>query len=295
VTSAIATVAIAVAPPARTALVAFIRRHPTVAIGGVLLLAIVVASIAAPWLATVDPISIDPSHRLRSPSADNWFGTDRFGRDLYSRVIYGGRISLVVGLSVAALDYLLNISGDLVAPTIVEHEILEVLEHRSVTDPLTGLFNRYHFEATLKRETARCLRYQSRLSLLLMDVDQLKAVNDRWGHPAGDQMLVRVAAAIRDSLLGCDTASRYGGDEFAVILPDTDARAARRVAERICDKVAASDASIKVTVSGGLADLSLDTTSPSEARLIAAADRALYLAKGRGGNCVAEEVLPCRD
>src|SRR3989449_2175398 len=137
------------------------------------------------------------------------------------------RLERNVGLSVAALDYLLNISGDLVAPTIVEHEILEVLEHRSVTDPLTGLFNRYHFEATLKRETARCLRHQSRLSLLLMDVDQLKAVNGRWGHPAGDQMLVRVAGAIRDSLRGCDTASRYGGDEFALILPDTDARAPR--------------------------------------------------------------------
>src|SRR2546423_11121712 len=170
------------------------------------------------------------------------------------------RLERNVGLSVAALDYLLNISGDLVAPTIVEHEILEVLEHRSVTDPLTGLFNRYHFEATLKREAARCLRYQSRLALLLMDVDQLKAVNDRWGHPAGDQMLVRVAGAIRDSLRGCDIASRYGGDEFAVILPDTDPRAARLVAERICDKVAASDASIKVTVSGGLADLSLAAT-----------------------------------
>src|SRR5436853_5935342 len=205
------------------------------------------------------------------------------------------RLGRNVGLSVAALDYLLNISGDLIAPTIVEHEILEVLEHRSVTDPLTGLFNRYHFEATLKRETGRCLRPQSRLSLLLMDVDQLKAVNDRWGHPTGDLMLVRVAGAIRDSLRGCDTASRYGGDEFAVILPDTDAQAARLVAERICDKVGASDAPIKVTVSGGLADLSLAARGSSEARPIAAADRALYLAKGRGGNCVAEEVLPCRD
>ena len=205
------------------------------------------------------------------------------------------RLGRNVGQSVAAFDYLLNISGDLVAPTIVEHEILEVLEHRSVTDPLTGLFNRYHFEATLKRETARCLRYQSRLSLLLMDVDQLKAVNDRWGHPTGDLMLVRVAGAIRDSLRGCDTASRYGGDEFAVILPDTDAQAARLVAERICDKVGASEAPIKVTVSGGLADLSLAARGSPEARLIAAADRALYLAKGRGGNCVTEGVFPCRD
>src|SRR2546429_4491214 len=162
------------------------------------------------------------------------------------------RLGRNVGLSVAALDYLLNISGDLIAPTIVEHEILEVLEHRSVTDPLTGLFNRYHFEATLKREAARCLRHRSPLSLLLLDVDGLKAVNDRWGHQTGDQMLARVAGAIRDSLRGCDIGSRYGGDEFAVILPDTDARAARLVAERICAKAGASDASINGTGSGGL-------------------------------------------
>ena len=196
------------------------------------------------------------------------------------------RLGRNVGLSVAALDYLLNISGDLIAPTIVEHEILEVLEHRSVTDPLTGLFNRYHFEATLKREAARCLRHKSPLSLLLLDVDQLKAVNDRWGHQTGDQMLACVAAAIKDSLRGCDIGSRYGGDEFAVILPDTDARAARLVAERICARVGASDASINVTVSGGLTELSPAATGASEARLIAAADRALYQAKGRGGNCV---------
>src|SRR5256712_4918175 len=143
------------------------------------------------------------------------------------------RLERNVGLSVAALDYLLNISGDLVAPAIVEHEILEVLEHRSVTDPMTGLFNRYHFEATLKREAARCLRYQSRLSLLLLDVDQLKAVNDRGGHPAGDQMLVRVAGAIRDSLRGCDIASRYGGDQVAVRLPHTPPPGARPLAARI--------------------------------------------------------------
>src|SRR5436190_1750461 len=84
-------------------------------IGGALLFAIVLASMAAPWLATVDPISIDPSHRLRDPSADNWFGTDRFGRDLYSRVIYGGRVSLVVGLSVAGLATLIGLTIGLIS------------------------------------------------------------------------------------------------------------------------------------------------------------------------------------
>jgi len=206
----------------------------------------------------------------------------------------GARLGRNVDLSVAALDYLLTVTGDLVAPTIVEHDVLHVLEHRSVTDPLTGLFNRYHFEAALKREVARCLRSGAQLSLLLMDVDQLKAVNDRWGHQTGDRLLRRVAAAIQNTLRNSDVACRYGGDEFAIILPDTDARAGRLVAERICAKVGAShgagigpDAATKVTVSGGLAQLPLAATAPSEAQLIVAADQALYLAKGRGGNGVA--------
>jgi len=101
--------------PAQSGIGAFVRRHPTVVIGGALLVAIIVASIAAPWLATVDPITIDPSHRLRGPSPEHWFGTDRFGRDLYSRVIYGGRVSLVVGLSVAALSTVLGLAIGLLA------------------------------------------------------------------------------------------------------------------------------------------------------------------------------------
>src|SRR5204862_2164855 len=86
----------------------------------------------------------------------------------------GSRLGRNVGAVVAAVDYMLNISGDLVAPTIVEHEALEQLEHRSITDPLTGLYNRYHFDAALTREIARCRRYGVALSLLLVDVDRLK-------------------------------------------------------------------------------------------------------------------------
>lgn len=223
-------------------------------------------------------------------AADRSAAIDAHRRELSSRL---GRN---IGLSVAALDYLLHISHDLVDPTIVEQEALEVLERRSVTDPLTGLFNRHHFEATLKREVARCLRYSARLSLLLMDVDQLKAVNDRCGHQAGDQVLERVAGAIRNSLRGADVACRYGGDEFAIILPETDAGAGRLVAERIRTEVAAAalgeeiapGASSKVTVSGGLAEWRRAATS--EAQLLAAADQALYLAKRCGGNAVTDAV-----
>jgi len=114
-TTAAAPVSADVPSATRGPIVAFILRHPTVVIGGALLLAIIVPSIAAPWLGTVDPISIDPSHRLRGPSSDHWFGTDRFGRDLYSRVIYGGRVSLIVGLSVAALATLIGLTIGLVS------------------------------------------------------------------------------------------------------------------------------------------------------------------------------------
>ncbi|HEV8264961.1 MAG TPA: GGDEF domain-containing protein [Gemmatimonadales bacterium] len=213
----------------------------------------------------------------------------------------GSRLGRNVGLSVAALDYLSNISRDVVAPAIVEREVLAVLEHRSVTDPLTGLFNRYHLEATLKQELARCSRSGARLSLLLLDVDQLKAVNDRWGHQAGDRLLRHVAAAIRASLRQADIATRYGGDEFAVILPDTDARAGRLVAERICATVAASPGegiapgvSFNSTVSGGLVELPPAAPALSEVQFIVAADRALYAAKGNGGNCVVQEDWPWR-
>lgn len=204
----------------------------------------------------------------------------------------GSRLGRNVGAVVAAVDYMLNVSGDLVAPTIVEHEALELLEHRSVTDPLTGLFNRYHFDATMTREMARCRRYGAPLSLLLVDVDRLKLLNDRWGHHAGDQALSRVAVAIQKSLRGTDIAARLGGDEFAIILPDTDAVAGLIVATRIRRSLVENASSI-VTVSGGLVELPRDAADVSAPQLMMVADHALYAAKNSGGNCVVQrEYLP---
>ena len=203
------------------------------------------------------------------------------------RIELGSRLGRNVGAVVAAVDYLLNISGDLVSPTIVEHEALEVLEHRSVTDPLTGLFNRYHFDATMTREIARCRRYNAPLSLLLIDVDRLKLLNDRWGHHAGDQALSRVAIAIQKSLRGTDIAARLGGDEFAIILPDTDAVAGLIVATRIRRNLV-ENASTMVTVSGGLVELPRDAEPASAIQLMLVADHALYAAKNSGGNNVVQ-------
>ena len=199
----------------------------------------------------------------------------------------GSRLGRNVGAVVAAVDYLLNVSGDLVSPAIVEHAALEQLEHRSVTDPLTGLFNRYHFDATMTREIARCNRYDVPLSLLLVDVDRLKLLNDRWGHHAGDQALGRVAGAIQKSLRGTDIAARLGGDEFAIILPDTDAVAGLIVATRIRRSLA-EDASTMITFSGGLVELPRGVAQASTPQLMLVADHALYAAKNSGGDCVVQ-------
>ena len=127
----------------------------------------------------------------------------------------------------------------------------------------------------------------SALPLLLVDVDRLKLLNDRWGHHAGDQALSRVAAAIQQSLRGTDIAARLGGDEFAIILPDTDAVAGLIVATRIRRSLV-EHATSGVTVSGGLVELPRDAEVASAAQLIVVADHALYAAKNSGGNCVVQ-------
>src|SRR5712691_10269722 len=197
----------------------------------------------------------------------------------------GSRLGRNVGAVVAAVDYMLNISGDLVAPTIEQHE------DRSITDPLTGLYNRYHFDAALHREIARCRRYGVALSLLLVDIDRLKPLNDRWGHQAGDRALSRVSAAIQKGLRGTDIAARIGGDEFAIILPDTDAVAGLIVSARMRRNLV-EDGSTMVTVSGGLVELPREVVQGSGTQMMATADVALYAAKKSGGNCVVQGEYP---
>jgi len=104
-------------PPRRFSLVTAIRRNPTIAFGGLLLAALIVMAILAPLIATIDPFKIAPVNRLRPPSERWWFGTDQFGRDVFSRTVYGARVSLIVGLSVAAFSSLLGLALGLPAAT----------------------------------------------------------------------------------------------------------------------------------------------------------------------------------
>ncbi len=156
-------------------------------------------------------------------------------------------------------------------------------------DALTGLANRRSAEQRLEADHARALRLPESLSVLMIDLDRFKQVNDRWGHAAGDRVLVATAQVLRDELRGADLGARYGGEEFLAILPSTAAVPAMEVAERIRAGIAkqvveGSSGPIQVTASIGVATLD---PSESAAALIARADAALYRAKAEGRNrCV---------
>jgi diguanylate cyclase (GGDEF)-like protein len=165
---------------------------------------------------------------------------------------------------------------------------LQRAEARSVTDDLTGLYNSRFLNLVLRRESKRASRSGRPLSLLFLDLDGFKQVNDTHGHLAGSKALVEAAAIIRGSARETDMPARFGGDEFAVILPDTGREGAVSVAERILDRVNAchfleSDGlSIHLTASIGVA--TLPDVAASAEELIRAADVAMYRVKDAGKN-----------
>lgn len=161
----------------------------------------------------------------------------------------------------------------------------------AVTDPLTGLANHGEFQRVLAHEVGRLERYASlrapghHMSLLLADVDRFKAFNDAFGHQAGDEVLRAVAGAVRGAVRSFDIPARYGGEELAVVLPETDEDGAIAVAERIRQAVGRLAVGPRpVTISIGVAAAPEDGASPAE--LVAAADRALYVSKETGRNRV---------
>lgn len=152
------------------------------------------------------------------------------------------------------------------------------LERLAFTDSLTGLWNRRYFDRMLAHEWVRARRYQTPLSLMLLDLDNLKCLNDRYGHDIGDRVLATLGRLLGEQIRAVDVIARYGGDEFAIVLPETDEPAAHRLAERCRQAVAAYPwAHHPVTVSVGVA--SLDVSTATAAELVRHADQALYAAK----------------
>ncbi len=168
----------------------------------------------------------------------------------------------------------------------------EQLEQLAMRDGLTGLGNRRAFSQRLSLETDRAARYATPLSLIIFDVDRFKDYNDTFGHPAGDEVLKRLAFVLADQGRETDFFARYGGEEFAVLLPHTDSLGATIVAERLRAAIeAASWPGWPVTASFGTATLL--PAMQDEMDLIAEADRALYAAKAAGRNCsVHAQALP---
>ena len=160
----------------------------------------------------------------------------------------------------------------------------------AITDELTRLFTIRHFQGQMEIQMSRFMRYGQKYSLFMMDIDKFKLVNDTYGHPAGDRVLKAVAAIIRESLRDIDIPCRYGGEEFAVILPETSTEGVLLVAERIrkniADRVIAlgQDTSISVTISIGVASCPQNGTEVRD--IVLSADKALYAAKETGRNKV---------
>src|SRR5262249_55152232 len=166
-------------------------------------------------------------------------------------------------------------------------QLFEEMEHRARTDFLTGLPNHRFFQTNLSLELARAQRHNHPLSLLIIDLDFLKEVNDRFGHPSGDMVIRVIAQTIRASLREIDFAARYGGEEFTVILPETSLSGAVQVADRIREGIAAEQflGIGSITASIGVSNYPVNALSKED--LIRVADQALYVAKNGGRDRVA--------
>jgi diguanylate cyclase (GGDEF)-like protein len=202
-------------------------------------------------------------------------------------LLVAGRRSDTRGFGDEDMD-LLNKTADQAGMALANILAIEELEQQAITDGLTGLYNPRYLREFLTHQIARAQRSGERTSLLMLDLDNFKEINDRFGHPAGDNVLTAVSTAIRDSVRESDTVARFGGDEFAVVLIGASRRAADRVALRILRQVRGmaidtGSGEVSITVSGGIA---VAATTDDARSLIQAADSALYQAKAAGRDCI---------
>jgi diguanylate cyclase (GGDEF)-like protein len=174
--------------------------------------------------------------------------------------------------------------------------LLKRVEALSVTDDLTLLYNSRYLNQVLRRETKRASRSGRPLSLLFIDLDGFKAVNDTHGHLFGSRALVEAAAVIRQSARETDVVSRFGGDEFALVLPDTGGEGAYAVGERIRERIAAhrflSADGLDIHLTGSVGVATLPDVAASAEELVQAADKAMYLVKESGKNGIQAAIAP---
>jgi diguanylate cyclase (GGDEF)-like protein len=177
------------------------------------------------------------------------------------------------------------------AVSVENVDLHETVQRQAVTDELTGLFNHRRFQEVMSAEVERARRYDQQMGLIMLDIDNFKQVNDNYGHVQGDMVLREVARVLRQSARDVDEPARYGGEEMAVALPQTDLDGAYRFAERVRKRIEALElplrdgngGKLKVTASFGAASLAT-AGRPDKEGLVAAADAALYRAKRSGKN-----------
>ena len=187
---------------------------------------------------------------------------------------------------------LFNYLASQAAVSIENVDLHETVQRQAVTDELTGLFNHRRFQEVMTAEVERAKRFNSHLGLIMLDIDNFKSINDSYGHLQGDLVLREVAGVLLDSSREIDEPARYGGEEMAVALPQTDLEGAYQFAERVRQRIEAMEiplvdggGSLHVTASFGAAALPESATTDKDA-LVAAADSALYRAKRAGKNRV---------
>jgi diguanylate cyclase (GGDEF)-like protein len=193
---------------------------------------------------------------------------------LFSRRLFDGPFFLAELSKVAS--YSIMLCGAL----IDQARLFDQVRTLAVSDPLTGLANYRRLIAVIESELDRSRRTQRPFSIVLMDMDGLKSINDRYGHLVGSRSLVRLGKILRNHSRAIDTAARYGGDEFALVLPEAPRDIASRVSSRIRERLATEAENPTLSVSAGIAAYPEDGDTPE--KLLGAADRALYRMKHRG-------------
>jgi diguanylate cyclase (GGDEF)-like protein len=165
----------------------------------------------------------------------------------------------------------------------------EELRKMALKDGLTGLYNHRYFQDLMDHELSRARRYKKPFSLIMLDLDHFKKINDHYGHPVGDVVLKGVSEAIQNSIRDCDFAARYGGDEFAVVLPETELKGAAMAAERMRKavedlEIATNGIDIDVSISIGVTCYHTLADKKDKSEIISEADKALYKSKKKGRN-----------
>lgn len=244
---------------------------------------------AALYARMLDDTSLDLYTALLFHITHEFFEKNR-AKKLWDQIIehkyvMSEKLGRNVQITVATLDFLTNIEHEILSPKLICESFVDKIAEMSSIDMLTKLHNRSHIEKVLETESIRYKRYKSPFSIMIIDVDKFKVINDTYGHTQGDIVLFSIAQLITKSLRELDICARYGGEEFMAVFPHTKITDAVEIANRIRISVQEYfSTKFNVTISIGLS--SCPESGKKIKTLIEKADKALYIAKNNGRNAV---------